>query len=200
MRRVVVTGLGLVTPLGIGVPANWEAVVAGRSGIGPITRFDASGMPCEVAGEVRDFNSGRWIGPRDHRRMDRFIAFAIAATAEATAEAGLVVTDELADRVGVSIGVGLGGLPGIEENHLALVVGGPRKVSPFFIPAVIASLAPGHVAIRLGARGPNISTATACASGAHAIGEAFEMVRVGRADIMVAGGAEAVITPLAVAG
>jgi 3-oxoacyl-[acyl-carrier-protein] synthase II len=196
----VVTGLGLVTPLGMGVAENWEALTAGRSGIGPITRFDAQTLPCHVAGEVHDFRDVEWVQPREHRRMDLFIRYALAAAYEAVHQAGLEVTDAVADRVGVVVGVGMGGLPGIEANHAALLAGGPRKVSPFFIPAVICNLAPGHIAMRIGARGPNITTTTACASGAHAIGESFEMIRAGRADAMVAGGAEAAITPLAVAG
>jgi 3-oxoacyl-[acyl-carrier-protein] synthase II len=199
-RAVVVTGLGLVTPLGVGVEANWEALLAGRSGIGPITRFDPQGLPCRVAGCVPDFNDEGWIAPREHRRMDPFIRYAIAAAFEAVRQAGLEVTDAIADRVGVVVGVGLGGLPGIEANHAAMVAGGPRKVSPFFIPSVIGNLAPGHISMRLGARGPNLTTTTACASGAHAIGEACEMIRAGRVDVMIAGGAEAAITPLAVAG
>ena len=200
MRRVVVTGLGLVTPLGIGVRSNWGALTAGQSGIGRITRFDARGMPSTVAGEVRGFRPSDSGSPREQRRMDLFIAYAVAAATEAAKMAGLIVTDDNADRAGVAIGVGIGGLPGIEENHRALLQGGPRKVSPYFIPAVIGNLAPAQIAIRLGARGPNVATATACASGAHAIGEAFEMIRSGRADVMITGGAESVITPLAVAG
>lgn len=174
--------------------------MAGRSGVRSITRFDARGMPCTVAGEVEDFPAAEWINPRERRCIDRFTAFAIAAAAGAIADAGLTVTPAIADRVGVSIGVGIGGLPGIEQNHRALLQGGPRRVSPFFIPAVISNLAAGHVAIRLGARGPNVTITTACASGAHAIGEAFEMVRANRADVMIAGGSESAITPLAIAG
>lgn len=200
LRKVVVTGLGLISPLGIGVQDNWDALVAGRSGIGPITRFDARGMPSTVAGEVRDFPFARWGSARDMRRMDRFIAYAIAAAAEAGDAARLAVAETDPERVGVVVGVGLGGLPGIEDNHRALIAGGPRRVSPYFIPAVIGNLAAGHIAIRLGARGPNVAMATACASGAHAIGEAVEMIRAGRTDVMIAGGAESVITPLAVAG
>lgn len=199
-RAVVVTGLGLVTPLGVGVEATWAALLAGVSGIGPLTRFDASALPCRVAGEVRDFDPGQWVTAREQRRMDRFITLAIAAAMEAALHARLVVRDALAPRVGVAIGVGLGGLPVIEDAHRALLAGGPRRVSPYFIPAVIGNLAPGHVAMRLGARGPNLTTTTACASGAHAIGEAFEMIAADRADVMLAGGAEAAITPLAMAG
>jgi 3-oxoacyl-[acyl-carrier-protein] synthase II len=189
-----------VTPLGIGVERNLAALMAGRCGVGRISRFDASGLASTVAGEVRDFDASAWLNVRELRRMDRFIALAIAAAGEAVASAGLSVEQVGAERVGVSIGVGLGGLPGIEENHDGLREGGPRRVSPFFIPAVIANLAGGHIAIRLGARGPNVTTATACASGTHAIGEAFEMLRAGRADAVVAGGAESTVTPLAVAG
>ena len=199
-RRVVVTGLGMVTPLGVGVPANWEAVCAGRSGIGPITRFASEGFPCRIAGEVRGFRAEDWVDRRERDRMDLFILYAIAAAAEAVRDARLEVSEEIADRVGVVLGVGIGGLPGIEQNHSALAAGGPRKVSPYFIPAVIGNLAPGQIAIRLGARGVNMTTTTACASGAHAIGEAFEMIRSGRQDVVVTGGAEAAITPTAIAG
>ncbi len=199
-RRVVVTGLGMVTPLGVGVPANWEAVCAGRSGIGPITRFASDGFPCRIAGEVRGFRPEDWVDRRERDRMDLFILYAIAAAAEAVRDARLEVSEEIADRVGVVLGVGIGGLPGIEQNHSALTAGGARKVSPYFIPAVIGNLAPGQIAIRLGARGVNMTTTTACASGAHAIGEAFEMIRSGRQDVVVTGGAEAAITPTAVAG
>ena len=199
-RRVVVTGLGMVTPLGVGVPANWEAVRAGRSGIGPITRFASEGFPCRIAGEVRGFRAEDWVDRRERDRMDLFILYAIAAAAEAVRDARLEVSEEIADRVGVVLGVGIGGLPGIEQNHSALAAGGPRKVSPYFIPAVIGNLAAGQIAIRLGARGVNLTTTTACASGAHAIGEAFEMIRSGRQDVVVTGGAEAAITPTAVAG
>ena len=199
-RRVVVTGLGMVTPLGVGVPANWEAVCAGRSGIGPITRFASEGFPCRIAGEVRGFRAEDWVDRRERDRMDLFILYAIAAAAEAVRDARLEVSEEIADRVGVVLGVGIGGLPGIEQNHSALTAGGARKVSPYFIPAVIGNLAPGQIAIRLGARGVNMTTTTACASGAHAIGEAFEMIRSGRQDVVVTGGAEAAITPTAIAG
>jgi 3-oxoacyl-[acyl-carrier-protein] synthase II len=199
-RRVVVTGVGLVTPLGGDVDSNWEALLAGRSGLAPVTRFDTSTLPCRIAAEVRDLHPGRWVSPLDEQRVDRFIVFALAAAEEAARRAHLAVSDALAERVGVVLGVGLGGLPGIEANHRALTDAGPRRVSPFFIPAVIANLAPGHIAMRLGARGPNLTTATACASGAHAVGEAFEMVAAGRADVVVTGGAEAAITPLSLAG
>jgi 3-oxoacyl-[acyl-carrier-protein] synthase II len=200
MRRVVVTGLGMVTPLGVGVPANWEALRASRSGIGPITRFDADGTPWRIAGEVRGFRAEDWVAPREQGRMDLFILYALAAATEAVRDARLTVDETIADRVGVVMGVGIGGLPGIERNHEALTTGGPRKVSPFFIPAVIGNLAPGQIAIHVGARGVNLATTTACASGAHAIGEAFEMIRAGRQDVVLAGGAEAVITPTALAG
>lgn len=199
-RRVVVTGMGLVTPLGVGVRPNWEALLAGRSGIRRVTAFDTSGLPCRVAAEVPEFDPARWVEPSELRRMDRFIALAIAAAEEAMEGAGLAVDSENADRLGVAVGVGLGGLPGIETNHRAFLAGGPRKVSPFFIPGVIANLAPGHLALRFRARGPNLATATACASGAHAIGEATEIIMAGRADAMLAGGAESTITPLAMAG
>src|SRR5579875_774329 len=162
-RRVVVTGLGLVTPLGVGVERNWEALLAGRSGIRRVTAFDTAGLPCKVAAEVPDFDPARWVEPTELRRMDRFIALALAAAEEAVAAAGLAVAPADPERFGVAIGVGLGGLPGIEANHRAFLAGGPRKVSPFFIPAVIANLAPGRLALRFGARGPNLATVTALA-------------------------------------
>jgi len=200
MRRVVITGLGLVTPLGVGAEANWGALRAGRSGIGPITHFDASRLPWRIAGEVRDFDVAKWVDTRERRRMDRFICFAIAAAAEAIQTAGIVITDEIADRVGVVVGVGLGGLPLIEEGLAGLATIGYRRMSPFFIPAVIGNLAASHVAMRAGARGLALTTTSACASGAHAIGEAFEMIRSGRLDVAIAGGTEAVITASAVSG
>src|SRR5581483_9902424 len=163
-------------------------------------RFDASALPCRIAGEVRGFRPEDWVEPREVGRMEDFILYAIAAATEAVRDAGLEVTEETAERTGVVIGVGIGGLGGIERNHDALAAGGPRRVSPFFIPAVISNLAPAQIAMRIGARGVNMATTTACASGAHAIGEAFEMIRSGRQDVVVAGGAEAAITPTAIAG
>jgi 3-oxoacyl-[acyl-carrier-protein] synthase II len=199
-RRVVVTGLGLVTPLGAGVERNWQALLAGRSGIRRVTAFDTAGLSCHVAAEVPDFDPARWVELTEVRRMDRFIALALAAGDEAVAAAHLAVAPADPERFGVAIGVGLGGLPGIEANHRAFLAGGPRKVSPFFIPGVIANLAPAWLALRHGARGPNVAVATACASGAHAVGEAAEIILAGRAEVMLAGGAEATVTPLAMAG
>ena len=199
-RRVVVTGVGLVSSLGIGTAATWDALCAGRSGIGPITRFDASAFSVRIAGEVRDFDPLLFIQKKDVKKMDVFIQYAIAAAEFARQDAGLEVTADLASRVGVFIASGIGGFSTIEREHRALLNGGPRKISPFFIPASIINLAAGHVSIRLGAKGPNSATCTACSASAHAVGDAFEAIRRGVADVMVAGGSEAAITPLGVGG
>ena len=199
-RRVVVTGVGLVSSLGIGTLATWEALCAGRSGIGPITRFDASAFAARIAGEVRGFDPLVFVSRKDVKKMDVFIQYAIAAAEFARADAGLTVTPELAPRVGVFIASGIGGFSTIEREHRALLDGGPRKISPFFIPASIINLAAGQVSIRLGAKGPNSATCTACSASAHAVGDAFETIRRGVADVMVAGGSEAAITPLGVGG
>jgi len=199
-RRVVVTGVGLVSSLGIGTAATWDALCAGRSGIGPITRFDASAFSVRIAGEVRDFDPLLFIRKKDVKKMDVFIQYAIAAAEFARQDAGLEVTADLASRVGVFIASGIGGFSTIEREHRALLNGGPRKISPFFIPASIINLAAGHVSIRLGAKGPNSATCTACSASAHAVGDAFEAIRRGVADVMVAGGSEAAITPLGVGG
>ena len=199
-RRVVVTGVGLVSSLGIGTSVTWEAVCAGRSGIGPITRFDATAFASQIAGEVRGFDPLVFVSRKDVKKMDVFIQYAIAAAEFARADAGLQVTPEMASRVGVFIASGIGGFSTIEREHRALLDGGPRKISPFFIPASIINLAAGHVSIRLGAKGPNSAVCTACSASAHAIGDAFETIRRGAADVMVAGGSEAAITPLGVGG
>lgn len=200
-RRVVVTGLGLVTPLGTGLGKNWEAVVAGRSGIGRITRF--SGLeffPTRIAGQVPDFRAEDFIEPKEIKKMDLFIQYSVAAASMAIQDGGLKIDPEEAERVGVIIGVGLGGIETIEYYNRALLEGGPRKVSPFFIPKVISNLAPGQIAIRHGAKGVNWTPTSACASGNHAIGEAFHLIRSGDQDAVIAGGAEAAITPLGVSG
>ena len=199
-RRVVVTGIGLVSAIGVGTEATWEGLCAGRCGVGPITRFDASAFAARIAAEVKGFDPLQYVDKKDVKKMDTFIHYAIAASQSAAADAGLVVVPEDAARVGVFIASGIGGFGTIEREHQALLEGGPRKISPFFIPAAIINLAAGQVSIRLGAKGPNLSTSTACAASAHAVGEAFEIIRRGAADAMIAGGSEAAITPMGVGG
>ena len=199
-RRVVVTGVGLVSSLGIGTAPTWEALCAGQSGIRAITRFDTEGFPSRIAGEVRGFDPLDFVPKKDVKKMDIFIQYAIAAAEFARADAGLAVTPAIASRVGVYIASGIGGFSTIEREHRALLKGGPRKISPFFIPAAIINLAAGQVSIRLGAKGPNSATCTACSASAHAVGDAFETIRRGAADVMVAGGSEAAITPMGVGG
>ncbi len=199
-RRVVITGLGAVTPVGIGVEATWRALLAGASGIGPITKFDAAGYPSRIAGEVRGFDPARYIDKKDIKKMDTFIQYAVAASQEAVDDAGVAVTPDNAERVGVYIGAGIGGLPGIEQYHRVLQTKGPGRVSPFFIPMVIVNLASGQVAIRFGAKGPNSCAVTACATGNHCIGDALRIIQRGEADVMLAGGTESTICPLALAG
>jgi 3-oxoacyl-[acyl-carrier-protein] synthase II len=199
-RRVVVTGVGLVTPLGTGVEKNWEALMSGRSGIGPIDRFELEDFPTRIAGEVRDFNPLDWIEKKDVRKMDLFIQYAMGATEQAMRQSGLQITEDNADNVGVLVGVGIGGLLTIEENHLIFLDSRLKRLTPFFIPKLISNLAPGQISIRYGARGANFSTTSACASGSHAIGEAFRMIRAGYLDAAITGGAEAAITPLGIGG
>jgi 3-oxoacyl-[acyl-carrier-protein] synthase II len=199
-RRVVVTGVGLVSPLGIGTQANWDALLAGQSGIGPITRFDAAQYSARIAGEVKGFDPLRFVDRKDVKKMDVFIQFALAASQFAVDDARLTVTPEIADHVGVYISSGIGGFQTIEREHQELMAGGPRRISPFFIPASIINLAAGQVSIRFNARGPNLATCTACTASAHAIGEAFEIIRRGDANVMIAGGSEAAITPMGVGG
>lgn len=200
VRRVVVTGQGLVTPLGVGVEQTWKALCNGRSGIGRITRFDPAGYPSQIAGEVKGFDPAQFIEKKDIKKMDTFIQYAVGASRMAADDAGLKVTKDDADRVGVYIGAGIGGLPAIEHYHKVLLEKGPDRVSPFFIPMVIINLASGQVAIRLGARGPNSCAVTACATGNHCIGDALRIIQRGEADAMLAGGTESCISPLAVAG
>jgi 3-oxoacyl-[acyl-carrier-protein] synthase II len=197
---VVVTGIGLVSPIGVGTEATWEALCAGRSGVGPITRFDASQHSTTIAGEVKGFDPLAFLDKRDVRKMDVFIQFAIAASQFAVDDAGLRITPENATRVGVFLASGIGGFSTIEREHRSLLEGGPRKISPFFIPAAIINLAAGQVSIRFGAKGPNLATCTACSASAHAIGDAAEIIRRGDADVMIAGGSEAAITPMGVGG
>jgi 3-oxoacyl-[acyl-carrier-protein] synthase II len=199
-RRVAVTGVGLVSPLGVGTAENWRALMEGRSGIGPITRFDASEYPTRIAGEVKGFDPLDYMDKKDVKKSDAFIHYALAATQFAMADSGLVIDESNADRVGVVIGSGIGGLPLIETMHQTLIERGPNRVSPFFIPGLIVNMAAGQVSIRHNARGPNTSPATACTTGLHAVGDAFRLIQMGEADAMIAGGTEAVITPLAVAG
>lgn len=200
MRRVVVTGVGVVSALGTGTEKNWSALMAGKSGIDRITRFDASDLPSQIAGEVKDFNPEDFIDKKEVKKMDSFIHYALAASDMAMKDSGLQVTEENAERVGVVVGAGLGGLPAIEKYHEVLMNGGYKKVTPFFIPMLIINLAPGHISIRFGAKGPNLSTVTACATGTHSIGDAYHIIKRGDADAMIAGGAESTITPLGIAG
>jgi 3-oxoacyl-[acyl-carrier-protein] synthase II len=199
-RRVVVTGVGLVSPLAIGTQANWDALLAGKSGITSITRFDASQHSARIAGEVKGFDPLQFVEKKDVKKMDVFIQFALAAAQFAVDDARLTVTPEIADQVGVFIASGIGGFSTIEREHIEMMKGGPRRISPFFIPASIINLAAGQVSIRFGARGPNLATCTACTASAHAIGEAYEIIRRCDADIMIAGGSESAITPLGVGG
>jgi len=199
-RRVVVTGLGLVTPLGIGVEKTWPAIIAGTSGVGRITRFDASDLPSQIAAEVKDFDPADFIEKKEIKKMDKFIQFGVAAAKMAVEDSGLRITDAIAERVGVYVGSGMGGLPAIEATHSKLLEGGVKKVSPFFIPMTIINLVSGHIAMMHGAKGPNSAVVTACASGTHAIGDAFKIIQRGDADVMIAGGTEAVISPLGIGG
>ena len=200
VRRVVITGLGLVTPLGTGVDKTWKALCAGESGIGRITRFDPTGYDAQIAGEVKDFDPTQFIEKKEIKKMDTFIHYAVGASQLAVDDANLVVSPEEATRVGVYIGSGIGGLGSIEHYHDVLKEKGPGRVSPFFIPMTIINLASGQVAIRVGAKGPNSCAVTACATGNHCIGDAYRLIQRNDADVMIAGGAEAAITPLGVAG
>ncbi len=200
-RRVVVTGVGLVTPLGVGSEDTWQALLQGRSGIGPITRFDAGQFASRVAGEVKNFDPTAFIERREARKMDTFIHYALAAAEIAAKDAGFSGWDRSeGERVGVVIGSGIGGFGTIESEHQVLMQKGPRRVSPFFIPSAIINLAAGQVSIRFGARGPNSAPCTACSSGSHAVGDSFKIIQRGDADVMIAGGSEAAITPMSVAG
>jgi len=199
-RRVVVTGLGLITPLGIGVGKSWEGLIQGRSGIRRITHFDATSFPTQIAGEVHGFNPEEYIEIKEIKKMDRFIHFGIAAAAMAMEDSGLKIDENNAPRVGVYVGAGMGGLPAIEHYHKVLLEKGPRKITPFFIPMLIINLAAGQISIRFGAKGPNSAPATACATGSHAIGDAFKVIQRGDADAMIAGGTESVITAMGIGG
>jgi 3-oxoacyl-[acyl-carrier-protein] synthase II len=199
-RRVVVTGIGLVSSLGIGTGATWKALLAGRSGIAPITRFDASAFSTRFAAEVKGFDPLQFVEKKEVKKMDIFIQFAIAASQFAMDDSGLKVTPEIAPRVGVFIASGIGGFTTIEREHKALLEGGPRRISPFFIPSAIINLASGQVSIRFGAQGPNSATCTACTASAHALGDASEIIRRGAADVMIAGGSEAAVCAMGIGG
>ncbi len=199
-RRVVITGVGLVSALGLGTKETWDGLLAGRSGIGPVTHFDASDFSVRIAGEVKDFDPLRFVAKKDVKKMDAFMQYALAASDFAMEDAGLVIKEDNAVRVGVFIASGIGGFSTIEREHSALLKGGPRRISPFFIPAIIINLAAGHVSIRFGAKGPNSATATACSASTHAIGDAMKIIQRGDADAMIAGGSEAAITPMGIGG
>ena len=199
-RRVVVTGLGLISPVGNTVSETWNAILAGTSGIAPITRFDASAHKARIAGEVKGFDITAYLSAKEARRMDAFIHYGMAAGLQAFRESGLVITPENAERIGVNIGSGMGGLPMIEATHDDYLAGGPRKISPFFIPGTIINMVSGNLSIMIGAKGPNLAVVTACTTGLHAIGTSYRMIQYGDADAMVCGGAESTVTPLAVGG
>jgi len=199
-KRVVVTGLGLITPVGIGVDKSWAALVQGKSGIRRITRFDASVFQTQIAGEVDGFNPEDYIEIKEVKKMDRFIHFGVAASTMAMRDSGLKIDEQNAGRVGVFVGAGMGGLPAIEHYHKVLLEKGPRRITPFFIPMLIINLAAGQISIKLGAKGPNSAPATACATGSHAIGDAFKVIERGDADAMIAGGTESCITPMGIGG
>ncbi|MDP2754297.1 MAG: beta-ketoacyl-ACP synthase II [Nitrospirota bacterium] len=199
-KRVVVTGLGLITPLGIGVEDSWNSIIAGRAGIRRITHFDSSNFPTQIAGEVEGFNPEDYIEPKEIKKMDRFIHFAIATATMAINDSGLKITDGNAEKVGVIVGSGIGGLHAIEHYHSVFLEKGPRRISPFFIPMLVINLASGQISIKFGAKGPNSAVATACATGSHSIGDAYKIIQRGDADAMIAGGTEAVITPLGIGG
>lgn len=199
-QRVVVTGVGMITPVGIGVDASWNNLIAGKPGIRKITQFDAAAFPTQIAGEVEGFIPEDYIEIKEVKKMDRFIHFSIAASSMAINDAGLKITDRNAERIGVIVGSGIGGLHAIEHYHSVYLEKGPRKISPFFIPMLIVNLAAGQISIKFGAKGPNSAVATACATGSHAIGDAYKIIQRGDAEIMIAGGTEAVITPLGIGG
>ncbi|HEB49981.1 MAG TPA: beta-ketoacyl-[acyl-carrier-protein] synthase II [Desulfobulbus sp.] len=199
-RRVVVTGIGLVTPLGTGTEKTWEGLVNGRSGIGPITRFDASAHAARIAAEVKDFTPEKWFEKKQARNLDLFVQYAIAAADMAWKDAGLAATEVEGERIGVITGCGMGGLPTIEEYHKVYLDRGPRRITPFFIPRVIPNMPSGHISMHIGARGANLALSTACAAGTHAVGEAFRHIAYGDCDVVVTGGTESVVCPLAVGG
>lgn len=199
-RRVVITGLGIVSPVGIGVAQAWQSIVNGKSGIGRITHFDPSLFACQIAGEVRDFDVTQYLPAKDARRMDRFIHFGLVAGMEAFKDSGIEVNEQNAERIGVNIGSGIGGLPMIEDTHNDYLGGGPRKISPFFIPGSIINMISGNLSIMFGLKGPNLAMVSACTTGTHCIGESARIIEYGDADVMVAGGSEATISALAIGG
>jgi 3-oxoacyl-[acyl-carrier-protein] synthase II len=199
-RRVAVTGIGLVSALGVGTEETWNGLLAGKSGISTVTRFDTSQFAVKIAGEVKGFDPLNWIEKKEIKKMDPFIQYAIAAAQFAMDSSGLKITPAIAPRIGVHIGSGIGGFSTIEREHSELLNGGPRRISPFFIPSAIVNLAAGQVSIRFGAKGPNTSTCTACSSGSHAVGDSFRMIARGEADAMICGGSEAAITPMSIGG
>jgi 3-oxoacyl-[acyl-carrier-protein] synthase II len=199
-KRVVITGVGLVIPTGIGTETAWKSVCEGKSGIGPLTRFDPNGFETKIAGEVKGFNAEAYVEKKEIKKMDLFIQYALAATKEALEDSQLKITPENCDRIGVIVGTGLGGLPTIEKYHQILLERGPSRISPFFIPMLIANLAAGQIAIQFGAKGPNTCIVTACATGAHCIGDSFRAILYGDADAVITGGTEANITPLTISG
>lgn len=199
-RKVAITGLGIVSPVGIGVPETWQNIVAGKPGITRITRFDASGFAALIAGEVKGFNPENYLSPKDARRMDTFIHYGMAAGIEAIKDSGIEIMPQNAERIGVNIGSGIGGLPIIEETHNTYLKGGPRKISPFFIPMTIINMISGNLSIMYGLKGPNLAIVTACTTGTHCIGDSARLIEYGDADIMIAGGAESTITSLAIGG
>ena len=199
-RRVVVTGLGIISPVGNAVPEAWDNVLAGKSGITRVTRFDPSRLASQIAGEVKDFDATKYLSPKEARRMDRFIHFGMAAGLQAWRDSGNIVAPETAERFGINFGSGMGGLPLIEEMHNELLKSGPRRISPFFIPGTIINMIAGNLSIMLGTKGPNLAIVTACTTSTHCIGEAAKSIRSGEADVMIAGGAEATVTELAMGG
>ncbi len=192
-RRVVITGLGIVSPVGNTVAEAWDNIINGRGGIAPITRFDASTLPTRIAGEVKNFNAGDWMSPKEVRRMDTFIHFGLAATKMALDDSGLIVTEQNAEHIGVNVGSGIGGLPMIEDNIREMIAKGPRRLSPFFVPGSIINMVAGMISIQYGVKGPNVSMVSACTTASHCIGDAGRMIEYGDADVMIAGGAEATI-------
>ena len=199
-RRVVVTGLGIISPVGNAVADAWQNLMAGRSGIGRITKFDASAFASQIAGEVKDFDVAKYLSPKEARRMDTFIHYGLAAGIDAIKDSGIEVTDANRERIGVNIGSGIGGLPLIEDTHTVYKADGPRKISPFFIPGSIINMISGNLSIMFGLQGPNLAVVTACTTGTHAVGESARMIEYGEVDVMIAGGAEATVCPLAVGG
>jgi 3-oxoacyl-[acyl-carrier-protein] synthase II len=199
-RRVVITGLGIISPVGIGISPVWQNIVAGKSGISKITHFDAGALASQIAGEVKDFDVTQFLPPKDARRMDRFIHFGLVAGMEAFKDSGLEVTEQNAERIGVNIGSGIGGLPMIEDTHNDYLASGPRKISPFFIPGTIINMISGNLSVMYGLKGPNLAMVSACTTGTHCIGESARIIEYGDADVMIAGGSEATIGALAVGG